>query len=159
MKRKMKQMTRRNQGRSLEEIRERLNRVIIGWVNYYALADGRMHMACLDERLRRRMRQIAWKQWKTPTEPKREPKEKRSLRILGYSYRRDEFRNLASIEIAFSSSCLEQRILATVRNRKFPRTIPTSSYLTEPPDADPHVRWCGRGAHAPLSRLYARHGR
>ena len=21
-----------------------------------------------------------------------------------------------------------------------------SSYLTEPPDADPHVRWCGRGA-------------
>ena len=25
----------------------------------------------------------------------------------------------------------------------------TSSYLTEPPDADPHVRWCGRGAARP----------
>jgi hypothetical protein len=49
MKRKMKQMTRRNQGRSLEEIRDRLNRVIIGWVNYYALADGRGHMVRLDE--------------------------------------------------------------------------------------------------------------
>jgi len=29
----------------------------------------------------------------------------------------------------------------------------TSSYLTEPPDADPHVRWCGRGVKTPLSRL------
>ena len=66
MKRKMKQMTRRNQGQSLEEIRDRLNPVIVGWVNYYALADSRTHMARFDERLRRRMRQIAWKQWKTP---------------------------------------------------------------------------------------------
>ncbi|MGB3714656.1 MAG: group II intron maturase-specific domain-containing protein [Candidatus Promineifilaceae bacterium] len=66
MKRKVKQMTRRNQGQSLEEIRDRLNPAIVGWVNYYALADGRKHMARFDERLRRRMRQIAWKQWKTP---------------------------------------------------------------------------------------------
>ena len=66
MKRKMKQMTRRNQGRSVEETRDRLNHVIIGWVNYYALADGRGHMVRLDEWLRRRMRQIVWKQWKTP---------------------------------------------------------------------------------------------
>jgi group II intron reverse transcriptase/maturase len=66
MKRKMKQITRRNQGRSLEEIRDRLNPAIVGWVNYYALADGRGHMARFDEWLRRRMRQIAWKQWKTP---------------------------------------------------------------------------------------------
>jgi hypothetical protein len=66
MKRKVKQMTQRNQGRSLEEIRDRLNPAIIGWVNYYALADARGHMTRFDERLRRRMRQIAWKQWKTP---------------------------------------------------------------------------------------------
>ena len=66
MKRKMKQMTRRSQGQSLEEIRDRLNRVIIGWVNYYGLADGRVHMVRLDAWMRRRMRQIAWKQWKTP---------------------------------------------------------------------------------------------
>ena len=29
------------------------------------------------------------------------------------------------------------------------RTPATSSYSTEPPDADPHVRWCGRGAARP----------
>jgi RNA-directed DNA polymerase len=66
MKRKVKQMTGRNQGKSLEEIRDRLNPAIVGWVNYYALADGQKHMKRLDEWLRRRMRQIAWKQWKTP---------------------------------------------------------------------------------------------
>lgn len=37
----------------------------MGWVNYYALADGRNHMIQLDEWLRRRMRQLVWKQWKT----------------------------------------------------------------------------------------------
>jgi len=32
---------------------------------------------------------------------------------------------------------------------EFLEIVPTSSYLTEPPDADPHVRWCGRGAETP----------
>jgi RNA-directed DNA polymerase len=66
MKRKVKQLTGRSQGRSWEEIRDRLRRSITGWVNYYALADAKMHMVQLDEWLRRRMRQMAWKQWKTP---------------------------------------------------------------------------------------------
>ncbi len=66
MKRKVKQMTGRNQGKSLEEIRDRLNPIIVGWVNYYALADSQYHMARYDAWLRRRMRQIAWKQWRTP---------------------------------------------------------------------------------------------
>ena len=49
----------------METIRDGLNRYIVGWTNYYALADGRNHMTRLDEWLRRRMRQIRWKQWKT----------------------------------------------------------------------------------------------
>jgi hypothetical protein len=62
----VKKLTRRNQGRSWAEIRDRLRWSIVGWVNYYALADARGHMEDLDKRLRRRMRQLAWKQWKTP---------------------------------------------------------------------------------------------
>jgi len=65
-KRRIRQLTRRNQGRSWYEIKDRLEVYIRGWVNYYALADARGHMARLDEWLRRRMRQLAWKQWKTP---------------------------------------------------------------------------------------------
>jgi len=66
VERRIRQITRRNSGRSLEMIRDELNPYITGWVNYYALADGRGHMVRLDKWLRRRMRQICWKQWKTP---------------------------------------------------------------------------------------------
>lgn len=58
-------MTRRSQGRSWFEIRDRLRRVVVGWVNYFALADAKRIMRELDQWLRRRMRQLAWKQWKT----------------------------------------------------------------------------------------------
>lgn len=63
---KIRHLTRRNVGRAIEQIRDRLNPVIIGWTNYYALADARGHMDRFDEHLRRRLRQIVWKQWKTP---------------------------------------------------------------------------------------------
>jgi RNA-directed DNA polymerase len=65
MKQKVKQLTRRSQGRSWEEIRDKLRRSVSGWVNYYALADAKRHMEDLDEWMRRRMRQLAWKNWKT----------------------------------------------------------------------------------------------
>ena len=65
MKHKVKHLTRRTQSRSWAEIRDSLRRAVTGWVNYYALADAKRHMAELDEHLRRRMRQLAWKQWKT----------------------------------------------------------------------------------------------
>ena len=66
VKRRIRQLTRRSQGRSWHEIKARLEAYIRGWVNYYALADAKGHMIRLDEWLRRRMRQLAWKQWKTP---------------------------------------------------------------------------------------------
>ena len=44
VKRKLRRMTRRNQGRSIEEVRDELNPYIRGWVNYFALADAKAHM-------------------------------------------------------------------------------------------------------------------
>lgn len=79
IKRRLRQETRRNRGRSMEETLERLNPVIAGWVNYFALADAKGHMERLDEWLRRRLRQVLWKQWKTPRN------RYRNLRALGVS--------------------------------------------------------------------------
>jgi hypothetical protein len=59
--------------------REELNRYIVGWVNYYALAKAKAHMQRLDGYMRRRLRQIVWKQWKTPKN------RARNLRALGVS--------------------------------------------------------------------------
>ena len=47
--RRVRQETRRSRGRSMEEILERLSPVIVGWVNYFALADAKGHMERLDE--------------------------------------------------------------------------------------------------------------
>jgi len=62
---KIRTLTRRHQGNSLEAIRDQLNSLIIGWVNYYGLSDDESVMRSLDSWLRRRMRQICWIQWKT----------------------------------------------------------------------------------------------
>jgi len=79
IKRRLRQETRRNCGRSIGEVLERLSPVIVGWVNYFALADAKGHMERLDEWLRRRLRQVMWKQWKTPRN------RYRNLRALGVS--------------------------------------------------------------------------
>jgi group II intron reverse transcriptase/maturase len=63
---KLRRLTRRSQGRSIEDIRDELNPAIRGWVNYFALADAKGHMQRLDQWVRRRLRQVLWKQWKTP---------------------------------------------------------------------------------------------
>jgi len=59
-------MTRRNQGWSIDDVIQTVNRYIIGWMNYFTIADIKGHMRAIDEWLRRRLRQICWKQWKTP---------------------------------------------------------------------------------------------
>jgi hypothetical protein len=66
VKHKVRQMTRRNSGQSVEMVIERLNCYIRGWVGYFHIADAQGHIQRLDEHLRRRLRQLVWKQWKTP---------------------------------------------------------------------------------------------
>ncbi len=42
----------------------RLNRFLTGWMGYFRIADAKRLFRDLDEWLRRRMRQIRWKEWK-----------------------------------------------------------------------------------------------
>jgi group II intron reverse transcriptase/maturase len=63
-KQKLKEITGRSNAMSIEERREKLRRCIIGWVNYFGLADMKATAKALDEWLRRRIRMCYWKQWK-----------------------------------------------------------------------------------------------
>lgn len=63
-KERIKVITSRSNGWSMEARIERLNQVIRGWVNYFAIADMRKHCKTLDEWIRRRLRMCYWKQWK-----------------------------------------------------------------------------------------------
>ncbi len=43
---------------------KKLNEVLLGWVNYYKLADMKNRLKALDEWIRRRLRACIWKTWK-----------------------------------------------------------------------------------------------
>jgi hypothetical protein len=58
------QLTARNWGVSMERRIEEINRFTVGWTAYFAFADTPYPFERLDEWLRRRLRQILWKQWK-----------------------------------------------------------------------------------------------
>jgi RNA-directed DNA polymerase len=63
-KTKIKELTFRSNGWSNEFRAERIRRYIMGWVNYFKIADMKKLMSETDEWLRRRIRMIYWKQWK-----------------------------------------------------------------------------------------------
>ena len=64
LKDKLRLLTSRSNGWSMDARIYRLNLLIRGWVNYFALADMQSLCQRLDEWLRRRLRMCYWKQWK-----------------------------------------------------------------------------------------------
>ena len=64
MKAKVKLLTGRSFGISNEERPIKLRRYIMGWINYFKIADIKTLLKRVDEWMRRRIRMIYWKQWK-----------------------------------------------------------------------------------------------
>jgi len=77
---KIRRITRRNSGRKLESIIRELNPVLRGWMNYYRVANIKGLTRDLMAWLRRRLRMVKMKQWKTY---KAMHKEMRKLGIKG----------------------------------------------------------------------------
>jgi len=63
-KTKVKEITSRSNGKSMDWRKERLNHLIIGWANYFRIADMKATAKELDQWTRRRIRMCYWKQWK-----------------------------------------------------------------------------------------------
>jgi RNA-directed DNA polymerase len=63
-KAKVRALTRRTRGQSLPQIVKELSVYLIGWRGYFGFCQTPSVLRSLDEWLRRRLRAIAWKQWK-----------------------------------------------------------------------------------------------
>lgn len=63
---KLKELTMRSRPGTVASKIEKINQVIRGWINYYALSDMKTKMASIDAHLRTRLRVLIWKQWKVP---------------------------------------------------------------------------------------------
>lgn len=63
-KQKLKEITGRSKSMRMGQRMEKLRQCIIGWVNYFNMADMNKLAKTLDKWLRRRIRMCIWKQWK-----------------------------------------------------------------------------------------------
>lgn len=64
MRAKLKELTSRSNGWGNERRKESLKQYIVGWVNYFKLANMKGLLQQTDEWYRRRLRMVIWKQWK-----------------------------------------------------------------------------------------------
>jgi len=74
---RLRRLTARNWGVSMERRIKEINRFTLGWTAYFVLADHPQPLEDLDKWLRRRLRQVRWKEWK------RYRNRLRNLRALG----------------------------------------------------------------------------
>lgn len=65
LKAKVKEITRRSDGRGYEWKKKKLRQTVTGWVNYFKLADMKTWLTAVDEWMRTRLRTYIWKSWKT----------------------------------------------------------------------------------------------
>jgi RNA-directed DNA polymerase len=73
-KARIRQLTRRSGGRSMEQVVQRLRPYLLGWKAYFGLAQTPRVWRELDEWLRHRLRAIQLKHWKRPATMYRELK-------------------------------------------------------------------------------------
>ncbi|WP_137665143.1 group II intron reverse transcriptase/maturase [Enterococcus hulanensis] len=66
VKKKLKEITKRNRARSIQVLLREINRLMTGWLNYYGIGEMKVFMRELNGWLKRRIRQYIWKQWKKP---------------------------------------------------------------------------------------------
>ncbi len=66
VKQKLKKITKRNRGRSIEVLFKQIKQLMTGWINYYGIGEMKRFMNELNGWLKRRIRQYIWKQWKNP---------------------------------------------------------------------------------------------
>jgi RNA-directed DNA polymerase len=118
---KLRHLTRRTRHGTLEEILQRINRQVVGWVGYFRLADTPSVFAELDEWLRRRLRQLIWKRWKRGKTRWRElvklgvPRDKAGLGAVGTS----PWRMAASpvVQMALSNAYFRRQGLVSLAER------------------------------------------
>lgn len=66
-KRNLKKITSRSLSIDFKTRIKKLNEVIRGWVNYFAISNMKVMMREIDSHLRTRLRVVLWKQWKVPS--------------------------------------------------------------------------------------------
>jgi RNA-directed DNA polymerase len=63
-KRRLRELTRRTRGVSLEQLVKPLGEYLIGWRGYFGFCQTERVLSCLDAWIRKRLRMFLWRQWR-----------------------------------------------------------------------------------------------
>ncbi len=63
---RVRELLRQGRGQSLAQVIENLNPILRGWMAYFCATQSRRPLEELDGWVRRRLRCLLWRQWKTP---------------------------------------------------------------------------------------------
>ena len=118
LKRKLKQLTKRSWSISMDARLQKLKLLIIGWVNYFRIAKMDTSMKLVDGKLRKRIRVVIWKQWKTTR------KRYGSLRKLGINH--DNAYKVANCRRGYQFVCGNVIINTALTNERLKRRGLTS---------------------------------
>jgi len=71
-KQRLKPEFRRARGSSMQQALQRMRPMLAGWSSYYRIAEVRDDLERLDQWIRRHLRAVIWRQWKTPRNRERQ---------------------------------------------------------------------------------------
>lgn len=131
-KHRVRQLTGRSWGVSMEHRYRELRRYVVGWLNYFALSEYYRPIPELDEWLRRRLRTCYWKQWR------RARTKIRHLVALGINLKQAIMTGMSSkgpyrmsrtkvTQMAMSNEWLEQQGLVSIKAQWSRFHYPTST--------------------------------
>ena len=148
---RIRRLTSRNWGVSMERRIKEINRFTVGWTAYFAFADTILPFEKLDEVAAPQAQAGALEGVEAPTNALPEPPRARYPRprrpLMGGS-QKGYWRVAGSWPLQTRPA---QRLLAQDHGpERIPRPLPPlPGMLSEPPGADPHAGWCGRGRGEP----------
>jgi len=140
MKEKVRELTSRTGGQSMGQVCKRLGEYLRGWKEYFHLAPTSWTFGNLDKWIRRRLRALHLKQWGQQSTVCRELRARGmsedEATVVAVNCRRWWMNSARVMHVAFPNRYFDQ--LGVPR-------LATQPQLPEPPGADPHAGWCGRG--------------
>lgn len=121
-KRRLREELRKGRGRNLRTVVTGLRRRLIGWLSYFGKSEVKKTFADLDMWLRRKLRCILWRQWKTPRRRARELMKRgldRATARSGASNGRGPWHNAASQQMnqAVTNRWLSEQGLVSLLER------------------------------------------
>src|SRR5258708_4502735 len=113
-----------------------------GWKSYFGFCQTPSLLKVLEEWIRRRLRSMIWKQWKRGKQRYAKLRQRGVGKALaaqtaGSPHRPWHLANSPALSYALP--------IAYFDSLGLPRRFGGNAKPSEPPYADPHLRWCGRG--------------